>query len=52
MAVPGRLEIARESIDPHVPLCLLAAVAADAILRQKGFKRFLSAQHQQGQGSQ
>jgi hypothetical protein len=41
--VDSRLEIARQSVDPDVALFFLRAMTADAVLRQKGFKRFRAA---------
>ena len=40
MRIQTRLEIARQPVDPNVALFLLRAMTADAVLRQKGFKRF------------
>ena len=40
MAVQARLEIARQPVDPDISLFLLRAVAADAVLLEKRFKRF------------
>ena len=43
MTVRAQLEIARELVDPQLPLLLLRPVAADAMLAQEGFKGFRGA---------
>ena len=43
MRVHARLEIARELVDAQIPLLLLRAMAADAVLLEECFERFRSA---------
>ena len=40
VAVQPRIEVARQPIDPDIPLFLLRAMTADAVILQKRLKRF------------